>query len=106
MISNFIKNDMYVSILLLAQASTGKQGVLGPTKIYLAVQPSNTENNNSDGNSSSTTLSQPTSIQPPPLAPVQPHSPVAQSQVRTQNVVQAKQNAKVVVQPANVTQVF
>ncbi|XP_059217057.1 nucleosome-remodeling factor subunit NURF301 isoform X2 [Stomoxys calcitrans] len=38
--------------LLKAQESSGKQGVLGPTKIYLAVQPSNT------------------SGQPPPLTPV------------------------------------
>ncbi|XP_046808257.1 nucleosome-remodeling factor subunit NURF301 isoform X2 [Lucilia cuprina] len=38
--------------LLKAQESSGKQGVLGPTKIYLAVQPSNP------------------SGQPPPLTPV------------------------------------
>ncbi|XP_075160179.1 nucleosome-remodeling factor subunit NURF301 E(bx) isoform X2 [Haematobia irritans] len=38
--------------LLKAQESSGKQGVLGPTKIYLAVQPSNI------------------SGQPPPLTPV------------------------------------
>uniref|UniRef100_A0A1I8M9X2 Nucleosome-remodeling factor subunit NURF301 n=1 Tax=Musca domestica TaxID=7370 RepID=A0A1I8M9X2_MUSDO len=38
--------------LLKAQESSGKQGVLGPTKIYLAVQPSNA------------------SGQPPPLTPV------------------------------------
>ncbi|XP_025834373.1 nucleosome-remodeling factor subunit NURF301 isoform X2 [Agrilus planipennis] len=44
--------------LLKAQASTGKQGVLGPTKIYLAVQPP----------ASSDTASE---SQPPPLAPVQ-----------------------------------
>lgn len=42
-----------------AQASTGKQGVLGPTKIYLAVQPTGAE-----------TVTEPSS-QPPPLAPVQ-----------------------------------
>lgn len=45
--------------LFTAQASTGKQGVLGPTKIYLAVQPSGTD--------ASTELNS----QPPPLAPVQ-----------------------------------
>ncbi|XP_045474832.1 nucleosome-remodeling factor subunit NURF301 isoform X2 [Harmonia axyridis] len=45
--------------LLKAQASTGKQGVLGPTKIYLAVQPSNPDCGNA------------TNSQPPPLAPVQ-----------------------------------
>ncbi|XP_058463796.1 nucleosome-remodeling factor subunit NURF301 [Malaya genurostris] len=38
--------------LLKAQESNGKQGVLGPTKIYLAIQPSQ-------------------QAQPPPLAPVQ-----------------------------------
>ncbi|KAL1494312.1 hypothetical protein ABEB36_009929 [Hypothenemus hampei] len=47
--------------LLKAQASTGKQGVLGPTKIYLAVQPSQPDN--VDGET--------TSSDPPPLAPVQ-----------------------------------
>lgn len=50
----------------LAQASTGKQGVLGPTKIYLAVQPSQ-----SDGGGETT------STNPPPLAPVQ-QSPLKQ----------------------------
>ncbi|XP_066157343.1 nucleosome-remodeling factor subunit NURF301 isoform X1 [Euwallacea fornicatus] len=52
--------------LLKAQASTGRQGVLGPTKIYLAVQPAATEPS-----------SEPTSINPPPLTPVQP-SPLKQ----------------------------
>jgi nucleosome-remodeling factor subunit BPTF len=47
--------------LLKAQASTGKQGVLGPTKIYLAVQPS----------SSDQTSAESVQSQPPPLAPVQ-----------------------------------
>ncbi|XP_018314724.1 nucleosome-remodeling factor subunit NURF301 isoform X2 [Mycetomoellerius zeteki] len=32
--------------LLKAHAATGKQGVLGPTKIYLAVQPAQSSNNN------------------------------------------------------------
>lgn len=41
-----------------AQESSGKQGVLGPTKIYLAVQPP------TPGNPQ-------TQSQPPPLAPVQ-----------------------------------
>ncbi|XP_055377092.1 nucleosome-remodeling factor subunit NURF301 isoform X2 [Condylostylus longicornis] len=45
--------------LLKAQESSGKQGVLGPTKIYLAVQPS------------TTTVNQQQQCQPPPLAPVQ-----------------------------------
>ncbi|EAT32755.1 AAEL015015-PA [Aedes aegypti] len=42
--------------LLKAQESNGKQGVLGPTKIYLAIQPSQ---------------QQVVAAQPPPLAPVQ-----------------------------------
>lgn len=41
--------------MLVAQESTGKQGVLGPTNIYLAIQP---------------TLNA-SQAQPPPLAPVQ-----------------------------------
>ncbi|XP_055631397.1 nucleosome-remodeling factor subunit NURF301 isoform X2 [Toxorhynchites rutilus septentrionalis] len=43
--------------LLKAQESNGKQGVLGPTKIYLAIQPSQQQ--------------QAVNAQPPPLAPVQ-----------------------------------
>lgn len=42
--------------LLPAQESNGKQGVLGPTKIYLAIQPSQQAT---------------VAAQPPPLAPVQ-----------------------------------
>uniref|UniRef100_A0A1Q3FWI9 Putative nucleosome remodeling factor subunit n=1 Tax=Culex tarsalis TaxID=7177 RepID=A0A1Q3FWI9_CULTA len=42
--------------LLKAQESNGKQGVLGPTKIYLAIQPSQQAT---------------VAAQPPPLAPVQ-----------------------------------
>uniref|UniRef100_A0A182FGM4 Nucleosome-remodeling factor subunit NURF301 n=1 Tax=Anopheles albimanus TaxID=7167 RepID=A0A182FGM4_ANOAL len=44
--------------LLQAQESNGRQGVIGPTKIYLAIQPAQN------------TLVTP-SAQPPPLAPVQ-----------------------------------
>lgn len=99
----------------LAQASTGKQGVLGPTKIYLAVQPSQpVEGVAPTEISPSVTQTQQASSQPPPLAPVQPVTPtVATAQVRT--VVQTtpsttgtpKPTAKVVVQPANsTTQVF
>lgn len=75
---------------------------MGPTKIYLAVQPSNSESNN-DGVTTTTTSMTQTNSQPPPLAPVQQLSPNNQ-QVRT--IVQPKQNAKVLVQPANITQVF
>ncbi|XP_059615017.1 nucleosome-remodeling factor subunit NURF301 isoform X2 [Phlebotomus argentipes] len=45
--------------LLKAQESSGKQGVLGPTKIYLAVQPATQQ------------------AQPPPLAPVQSKSDIS-----------------------------
>lgn len=45
--------------LFAAQASTGRQGVLGPTKIYLAVQPSSSEPTSD------------TPSNPPPLVPVQ-----------------------------------
>ncbi|XP_057659195.1 nucleosome-remodeling factor subunit NURF301 isoform X2 [Diorhabda carinulata] len=61
--------------LLKAQASTGKQGVLGPTKIYLAVQP-NTNQETSEA----------TSTNPPPLTPVQPQSQISQSVVTQQTV--------------------
>lgn len=45
-----------------AQESSGKTGVLGPTKIYLAVQPAQPVAGTAN------------SSQPPPLAPVQsPH---------------------------------
>ncbi|XP_072386734.1 nucleosome-remodeling factor subunit NURF301 isoform X2 [Diabrotica undecimpunctata] len=70
--------------LLKAQASTGKQGVLGPTKIYLAVQPSSTEPS-----------TETTSTNPPPLAPVQqttaPAQPVVTQQVVNPTVVTPKQ---------------
>lgn len=92
-----------------AQASTGKQGVLGPTKIYLAVQPSNQEQSNET-----------TSSNPPPLTPVQQpqavhnstqnvtasanikQSPVKQIQpTAVQQVCKSPQKSKVVVQPVN-----
>ncbi|KAF7271636.1 hypothetical protein GWI33_015487 [Rhynchophorus ferrugineus] len=58
--------------LLKAQASTGRQGVLGPTKIYLAVQPSS-----GDG------ATEAISSNPPPLAPVQQTKSVVQQIVTT-----------------------
>ncbi|XP_022917774.2 nucleosome-remodeling factor subunit NURF301 isoform X2 [Onthophagus taurus] len=61
--------------LLKAQASTGKQGVLGPTKIYLAVQPNSNENSGDQQTN-----------QPPPLAPVQTNV-ITQNKV-VQGVVQ------------------
>ncbi|KAK9882651.1 hypothetical protein WA026_022517 [Henosepilachna vigintioctopunctata] len=65
--------------LLKAQASTGKQGVLGPTKIYLAVQPSNPEGQQVDT---------PTPSQPPPLAPVHQNTTTSQ---QTQQQLQVQQ---------------
>ncbi|KAJ8968859.1 hypothetical protein NQ317_016782 [Molorchus minor] len=78
--------------LLKAQASTGKQGVLGPTKIYLAVQPSNPD-------PPAETLSS----NPPPLTPVnQPH--LVQSSV-VQNVPSAiKQSPVKPMQPSAIQQ--
>ncbi|EAT35210.1 AAEL012607-PA [Aedes aegypti] len=69
--------------LLKAQESNGKQGVLGPTKIYLAIQPSQ---------------QQVVAAQPPPLAPVQIkhdggtthiqlHQQVLASNLNKQNVI-------------------
>nr|XP_023027352.1 nucleosome-remodeling factor subunit NURF301 [Leptinotarsa decemlineata] len=71
--------------LLKAQASTGKQGVLGPTKIYLAVQPNSGEPQH-----------EPTATNPPPLAPVQ-QQPVAQPVVAS--TAAAKSPVKQVLQP-------
>lgn len=60
---NKFLNEISISLLFfLAQASTGKQGVLGPTKIYLAVQPNNPPDASSTENKATN---------PPPLAPVQ-----------------------------------
>ncbi|XP_017781455.1 PREDICTED: nucleosome-remodeling factor subunit NURF301 isoform X2 [Nicrophorus vespilloides] len=70
--------------LLKAQASTGKQGVLGPTKIYLAVQP------NSSGTDSS---NQESNTQPPPLTPVQ-QTPTAAAAAATSSI-QASNTATV-----------
>ncbi|XP_050310711.1 nucleosome-remodeling factor subunit NURF301 isoform X3 [Anthonomus grandis grandis] len=78
--------------LLKAQASTGKQGVLGPTKIYLAVQPANAAQPES--------ITEPISTNPPPLAPVQP-SPMKQqlkSPVKQQQSPSSKQPSPISVQ--------
>lgn len=58
-----------------AQESSGKQGVLGPTKIYLAVQPSQPIVQSPQQQQNTTTITS----QPPPLAPVQ--SPTQHQQV-------------------------
>lgn len=101
--------NYFVLTIVSAQASTGKQGVLGPTKIYLAVQPSSTNIENAvTDNTNISTISKPTSIQPPPLTLVQPQPSTAQTQIRpsSQSPAQLKPNTKVVVQPTNDTQVF
>uniref|UniRef100_A0A1L8DWQ1 Putative nucleosome remodeling factor subunit n=1 Tax=Nyssomyia neivai TaxID=330878 RepID=A0A1L8DWQ1_9DIPT len=64
--------------LLKAQESSGKQGVLGPTKIYLAVQPATQHG------------------QPPPLAPVQSKTDISsQHQSTSSQVVQLKSGMQV-----------
>lgn len=63
--------------LLKAQASTGKQGVLGPTKIYLAVQP-----NQTDAGGAATVDA------PPPLTPVVQN---VQQEIQPQQVVEQRQ---------------
>ncbi|XP_055689203.1 nucleosome-remodeling factor subunit NURF301 isoform X2 [Lutzomyia longipalpis] len=62
--------------LLKAQESSGKQGVLGPTKIYLAVQPATQH------------------AQPPPLAPVQNKADIS-SQHQSTSGVQLKSGVQV-----------
>uniref|UniRef100_A0AAR5PPQ8 Nucleosome-remodeling factor subunit NURF301 n=1 Tax=Dendroctonus ponderosae TaxID=77166 RepID=A0AAR5PPQ8_DENPD len=81
--------------LLKAQASTGKQGVLGPTKIYLAVQPSQPE---ASGES-------PTN--PPPLTPVQqsPAKEQLQQSPLKQLVVGASKPLVQAGEPGNVAKV-
>lgn len=74
---------------LAAQATTGKQGVLGPTKIYLAVQP---------GSGGQEAAATPVSTQPPPLAPVQQAPAVQQPSPAPQ--------IKAAVQPAAPPQVW
>ncbi|CAK9823195.1 Nucleosome-remodeling factor subunit NURF301 [Anthophora retusa] len=50
--------------LLKAQATTGKQGVLGPTKIYLAVQPAPNSQQSIQSSQSSTTANTPATPAP------------------------------------------
>ncbi|XP_018571402.1 nucleosome-remodeling factor subunit NURF301 isoform X2 [Anoplophora glabripennis] len=81
--------------LLKAQASTGKQGVLGPTKIYLAVQPSSQDQSNET-----------TSSNPPPLTPVQqPQNTLTQNVAAVANIKQSpvKQLQPTVVQQTKET---
>lgn len=74
--------------LLKAQASTGKQGVLGPTKIYLAVQPSIEAQQQMQQQDQVVNTSQ-----PPPLTPVQSnvHSVVQSPQKLLQQQVHIRQ---------------
>lgn len=72
--------------MIAAQASTGKQGVLGPTKIYLAVQPSGTSNNNNTSVTTETTGTT-DATNPPPLAPVQ--QTVTTTVVNQANVIES-----------------
>lgn len=79
---NFLQTNLRIfrflltNCFVLAQASTGKQGVLGPTKIYLAVQPAvkppepNSTPTNVIQSPIKSQQQQPVS-QPPPLTPVQ-----------------------------------
>ncbi|XP_031848361.1 nucleosome-remodeling factor subunit NURF301 E(bx) isoform X4 [Nomia melanderi] len=60
--------------LLKAQATTGKQGVLGPTKIYLAVQPAPNSQQALQNSQSSTTVNTPA-------------TPMAKTQTAQQSVV-------------------
>lgn len=53
-----------------AQESSGTQGVLGPTKIYLAVQPpdnQSVQNINTSNNSTAQTVTKPVESNPQPL---------------------------------------
>lgn len=50
--------------LFVAQATTGKQGVLGPTKIYLAVQPAVNANQTANSSTGSTTDGTPIKQEP------------------------------------------
>ncbi|XP_037935979.1 nucleosome-remodeling factor subunit NURF301 isoform X3 [Teleopsis dalmanni] len=70
--------------LLKAQESNGKQGVLGPTKIYLAVQPPNVVLNS----------------QPPPLTPVIQSTHQQTSQLN--KITNEKQNNEI----ANISHIF
>ncbi|PSN39772.1 hypothetical protein C0J52_15320, partial [Blattella germanica] len=75
--------------LLRAQATTGKQGVLGPTKIYLAVQPPPAPVQQAP------TTPTPAASAPAVTSPVQAASPViSQSPVKTQPKVVVQQVAQ------------
>lgn len=57
---------------VLAQATTGKQGVLGPTKIYLAVQPAPNSQQGIQSSQSSTTANTPATPAPKQQTAQQP----------------------------------
>ncbi|XP_018057443.1 PREDICTED: nucleosome-remodeling factor subunit NURF301 isoform X2 [Atta colombica] len=94
--------------LLKAHAATGKQGVLGPTKIYLAVQPAQSSNNNQQQQSPTTQVSSvantPVSATPKQQQSISPSSTNETPQATTPK---STEKPKVVVQQvgrvANVT---
>ncbi|XP_006608523.1 nucleosome-remodeling factor subunit NURF301 isoform X2 [Apis dorsata] len=72
--------------LLKAQATTGKQGVLGPTKIYLAVQPAPNSQQSIQSSQSSTTANTPATPATKPQIAQQPVvSPPAATEPQTGN---------------------
>ncbi|KAK2580560.1 hypothetical protein KPH14_007689 [Odynerus spinipes] len=93
--------------LLKAQATTGKQGVLGPTKIYLAVQPAPGSNQQAQTSQASTTASTPTVSTPKQQAQQSTDSPPPATEPQTgiesipelpQAAVPSSEKPKVVVQ--------
>ncbi|XP_076233089.1 nucleosome-remodeling factor subunit NURF301 E(bx) isoform X2 [Calliopsis andreniformis] len=69
--------------LLKAQATTGKQGVLGPTKIYLAVQPALNNQQAIQGSQSSATANTPTTPTKPQTTQQPIVSPPAATEPQT-----------------------
>ncbi|XP_072747484.1 LOW QUALITY PROTEIN: nucleosome-remodeling factor subunit NURF301 [Anoplolepis gracilipes] len=75
--------------LLKAQAATGKQGVLGPTKIYLAVQPSQPSNNQQQQQQTSqvsSTASTPAASIPKQQQPIVSPPPATEPQGATETI--------------------
>ncbi|XP_018361113.1 PREDICTED: nucleosome-remodeling factor subunit NURF301 isoform X2 [Trachymyrmex cornetzi] len=95
--------------LLKAHAATGKQGVLGPTKIYLAVQPAQSSNNNQQQQSPTTQASSVANT-PVPATPKQQQSisPSSTNETPQATTPKSTEKPKVVVQQvgrvANVTE--
>ena len=70
--TTYMKAYIVLSFFLFKAQASNKQNMLGPTKIYLAVQPSNSEATATD------------TAQPPPLAPVQQTTSLLTGQVTSQ----------------------